>query len=570
MICAARYVTLLLLYGLVGFAQDAQTTAAQNVSTGPASATISAVPAEPQARKIHVIVVAVPTYKIQSYNSDELKAAFADRCEEVKTFFQDHLGADNVDVLQYCSEQKTTRESLRHLFSIDVPSLSARTVTLIFIMSHGEQVSFKNGFLSSDVELITSDTEQTDDGDSDGKRRFTSILVGSELLTWLTTAPTGSTVLTFLDTCHSGAVGSLSTSLAQFMSQKHGGLRSLVVSSSLPKAATYKAYFTKDLLELWNSGTAAAPGCINLDTMPDDIYKQMKVQAPLDPGEGTPEVVIKYQGPLCLGNFGKDRKLLFVYAGQDTERDPYQYEVRQVTATGASVVIPEQPLRFAFYPIPLDSGQYSIRVSRHNQLTGTWDVDLSAASTRVIWLDDNASPAAFGTAAENIAQTAQNEGLPSEDVIKLRARAVAVYRAAGMNDDAKRLEAALPKDAQNAVLPPPRIPIPSDLKSAFALASQLTLSGNFKSAGAVLERAADSQRSDPAHDEVAKQAYFAFIAAGDAKSASNVRKNFNLDDDSLKPVERLAAKGGAAGSGAKTLGLAESLGDLTSISAAVK
>ena len=102
------------------------------------------------------------------------------------------------------------------------------------------------------------------------------------------------------------------------------------------------------------------------------------------------------------------------------------------------------------------------------------------------------------------------------------------------------------------------------------IAGQYKLAGNFKLAGTVLERAADALRSDPTHDEVAGQAYFAFIAAGDVKSAANVRKNFNLDDDSLKPIEHLAGKSGTAGSGARTLGFAESLGALTTASATVK
>jgi hypothetical protein len=528
-------------------------------------------PTQTEARKIHVVVVAVPIFKIDRYNSRVLKDAFQERCDELKDFFETHLGTENVDVEQYCTEDKTTRESLRHLFSIDIQRFSAKTVTLIFIMSHGEQVSFGNGFLDSDVELITSNTEETNDKDSDGKRRFTSILVGSELLTWLETAPTGSTILTFLDTCHSGAAGSLSTKFVQFMAQQDGGLRSLVVSSSLRSEATYQAFFAEDLLDLWNSGTTAAPGCINLDTMPDDIYKRMKSQAPLENNEGTPEVLIPYQGPLCLGNFGKDRKLLFIYAGQDAQKDPYHYEVKQHSSAGATIIIPEQPLRFAFYPIPLDAGQYSITVTRHNQLAGTWDVDLSAASTRVIWLDEKASPAAFGTAAERIALTAQNEGLPAEEIIKLQGRAVAVYRAANMTDDAKRLEAALAKEGQNAEPPPPPPrTISVSLNDAITIADQYKLMGDFKLAGTVLERAADAQRSNPKHDEVATQAYFAFIAAGDVQSASKVRKNFNLDDSSLKPIEHLAAKGGTVGDGARTLGLAESLGALTSASAVVK
>jgi hypothetical protein len=499
-----------------------------------------------------------------------LLQSFEDRCDAVKKYFEARLGSANVKVDQYCTKELTTRESLRRLFTIDIPRFSANTVTLLFIMSHGEQIEFQNGFVASDVELITSDTRITDDGeDGDGERRFTSILVGSEMLTWLESAPRGSTILTFLDFCHSGAAASLSTSLTQVIQQQFG-LRSLVVSSSLPSDDTYKALFTQALLDLWDTSN----GCMNIDTMPTSVLEKMKLGAPISGTEGLPVVLVRYQGPLCLGNFGGDHKLLFLYAGQDAERSPYNYEI--ATAGNNHRIITSSILASTFLPIPLDSGQYSVSVTRGTAKIGSWDIDLSSGQPEIIWLDSAAQPVDFGRFAEKAADTAEMAGLGKNEVGGLRARAVAVYRVAGLAGDASRVEQTMAtagtplssivaqesnRLAANPTAQALRVSASTnDSDHSVDVANGLKLLGDFKSAATLLQSAALKETDGDTKSDVATQAYLAFIASGDVKSATSVIHQFTLNREQLTPIVGNGKIDAVALQRARTTGLAGSLG----------
>ena len=560
---------------------DCQAPSPAPLSAGSASPTpIDVVMSSPQPtsdaatarppRQIHVVVVAVPKFSIPGYNGDVLRQSFLDRCDFIKRYFEKHLGKENVKVDQYCTQQLTTRESLRRLFTIDIPRFSANTVTLLFIMSHGEEVDFQNGYMASDVELITSDTRITDDGDdADGERRFTSILIGSEMLTWLESAPRGSTILTFLDFCHSGAAASLSTSLAQSIQQQFG-LRSLVVSSSLPSDDTYKALFTQALLDLWDT----SGGCMNLDTMPTAVWEKMKLGAPLKGTEGLPVVLVQYKGPLCLGNFGGDHKLLFLYGGQDAEMNPYNYQIAM--AGGDHKVITSSLLASTYLPIPLDSGQYAVSVTRDDKTIGSWNIDLTSGQTEVIWLDSAAKPADFGKFAEQVATTADAAGLNPDEVGRLNARAAAVYHVAGLPADAARVEqrmvlSGIPMSrlvtlessqlAANPTLQALNLSAnTNDSDHSIKVANGLKLLGDFRSAATLLQGAA-AQESDPTKKaDVATQAYIAFVALGDVKSAASVKRQFSLDPQQVKPLGPKLNLNTNTFQGARTTALAGAFG----------
>ncbi len=522
-------------------------------------------------RRIHVVVVAVPKFSIAAYNSDVIRDSFRERCNAIKTYFESRLGSANVKVDQYCTAESTTREALRHLFSVDIPHFSANTVTLLFIMSHGESVEFQNGFLSNDVELITSDTRITDDDeDADSTRRFTSILVGSELLNWLQTAPRGSTILTFLDFCHSGAAASLAVSQAQELGQ-HFGLRSLVVGSSLPGDGTYKALFTQALLDLWDTSS----GCMNLDTMPTAVLAKMKLGAPLTGTEGLPVVLVPYRGPLCLGNFGGDHNLLFLYGGHDAERAPYTYQVSM--ADGDHKTIISSILATTFLPIPLDKGRYSISITREATTIGSWDIDFSSGPTEIIWLDTAAKPRDLGQFSEQVAETANRAGVEKSEVAKIQARTAAIYRLVGSTTDATRIEqkmisAGTPlsifvaeDSAALAANPTTKALLTSvsmnDSDHSIQIAEGLKLLGDIKSAAKLLQLAAKQETHPDIKADVATQAYLAYIASGDVNSAVAVKQQFGLVGQPLNPsgtklpvdaLQSLRTAGIAASFGAHT------------------
>lgn len=505
-----------------------------------------------KARKIQLVIVAVTQFDIKDYNNDVVKSAFEQRCIDIRKFFEDAMGRDNIQLHENCSPQNTTRESLRHLFSIDLPQFSANTLTLIFIMSHGEAVQFGNEFLSNDLELISSDTKTSDsENDSKGEREFSSILFGSELMSWLQRAPAGSTVLVFLDTCHSGAAASLSTSLTQALQQQFG-LRSLVLASALPQDNAYSALFTKELLELWGTQN----GCLNQDTLQNDIYHKMTQDAPLTGDEGIPSFVVRYNGPLCLGNFGKDRRLLFLYGGEEAITKPFQYQVSEDLGTSQRTVISDQ-MQYTYLPIPLDAKKYIVNVKQRNQVIGQWPVDLTSTEAALIWFDRLAGPKDVGKFGEVMAATAEQNGSSRQEIAWLTQRTVAAYHAAGLDIDAKRLTAimrakgelvSISDDIKNLAFKPTKT-VRNTLRGAngtggqgpqiiiagiegpldrVSVAEQLELLGDFKNAAAIFRDEAQVETDPKKRETLVRRGYFAYLGAGDVKGANKFAHDFHL------------------------------------------
>jgi hypothetical protein len=476
-------------------------------------------------RKVHVVVVAVPHFKIDDYNSDDLAATLNERCSDLGTYFTNALGKDNVEIHPYCKEENTTREALRKLFSITIPGFSADTVTLIFIMSHGESVEFRNEYLKNDLELITSDTNTSDEaGDSKGERLFSSILFGSELMPWLERAPKRSTILVFLDTCHAGAAASRNTSLTAAMASQFQ-LQYLVIGSSLSQNKSYAALFTKDLLDMWHDD-----GCLNQSTLPNEIYSKMKTQAALQNSEGLPYYIVSYNGPLCLGNFGKDRRLLFIFAGQDARDNPFQYTVKEASKTKLPTKRPvkEEQLDAPFLPIPLDARKYTITVRRGNKLIGEWPIDLTAAEHQTLWID-TPNPEIIGQVGEKMIDAAKRNGSSDSEISNLITATAAAYESAGLQGEGKRVLMALqvhrPSSAVDfsafeAFLPP-------DLHQASLSQS----AGNFRIAASQFEVAARQQVDPNSRHEFAKQAYISALAAKEVAYAKTIREEFGLGDN---------------------------------------
>jgi hypothetical protein len=530
--------------------------------------------AQPSHRKLQVVIVGVTKFDIVSYNNPVLTDSISQRCRDLQDFFNAHLGAGNISIHEYCTPELTTRESLRHLFSVEIPSLSANTVTMIFLMSHGEAISFKNGFLNSDVEIIASDTKTSDEqNDARGERLFSSLLLGSEVFSWLQRAPAGSTILMFVDTCHSGAAASLSASLLTFLQQQFG-LGTLVISSALPGDNTYQAEFTQALMTLWDKGN----NCLNQDTLPNDIFREMSKEVPLSGTEGLPTFVVQYSGPVCLGNFGKDRKLLFIYAGPDAKGKPYSYQIAEDTSTGPNYII-NGFISYPYLPIPLDSKKYVVTIKRDPDVDLIWNIDLGTSGPQVIWLDSAAAPTDVGKFSEAMVATAQRNGSPPLEIATLREQAVEVYRAIGKDSDATRLEAEIRDGLGRLVSPVVRalafkVPSeftaildraeakkddgvagflgfgggfgsPAEIPARDEIGHELELLGDFRNAAALYSKAARMAESTGDMTERAKfadEAYFALGAAGEPQAAKEIRERFSISVGSLSGMELQALK----------------------------
>jgi hypothetical protein len=481
-------------------------------------------------RQIQVVIVAVPHFEIHSYNSDGLVTALQDRCTEVQDYFTSLFGKDNVKLHPFCTEDDTKREKLRHLFSVELPQFSANTLTFVFIMSHGEPVEFKNGLIDSDVEIIASDSVTSDESlDLKKERQFSSILLGSELLAWLELAPPGSTILTFVDTCHSGAVAAnLSSALSEFLAQKKFGLRSLVMTSSLAQHDSYDALFTHELLDMWRQ-----KGCINQSTFGNEMYQRLKIDAPLKEGEGVPTIPIQYEGPLCLGNFGKDRKLLFIYAGQSAEQEPFRYDISEVSGTATRKIVDDSLLESVYLPVPLDAKQYEIAFRRGSIHMKPFSIDLTANESQLVWLDERSKGQTVAKGSEIMARTAEFNGSPKSEVARLLQQTSAAYRSLGQTEDARRIDKEiiargdLPDvDAivhELAFLPTSivgkSISSRPNQGSPAKFAYQFQQVGDFNNAGALYSHAAHDAVDPATKTKFVTEAYFSYLGAGNIRAA---------------------------------------------------
>jgi len=505
----------------------------------------SAVRTPPDHRKVHVVIVAVPHFAISKYNSSDLAEAFITRCDNIGKYFTKTLGEENVQIHPYCTEETTKRETLRRLFSLTIPSFSADTVTLVFIMSHGEAASFRNDYLSNDLELITSDTYTSDEEhDAKGERQFSSILFASELMSWLERAPSRSTILIFLDTCHAGAAASLGTSLRATL-QSQFGLRFLVLGSSLSQDQSYSALFTKELLDLWQQNH-----CLDQGALPHQIYDKMKTEAALKESEGLPRYVVEYNGPLCLGNFGKDRHLLFMYGGQGAQDRPYQYTIYD----DSGKQIKADQMDFAFLPVPLDANKYVVAVKRGEQFVGKWPVDLTRTEHQTVWLDALPQSEIVGTVGEAMIEAAKKNGSSASEIRDLVNSTAVAYYSVGRKQDALRVIGTVSYEANPhaSVIESPNPMLPTFFQGEIDQSA-----GHFRSAEKYFVDAAHNESNPELQHLLATKAYTSALAAGDATKASEVRRDFHLGrfTDILKvgtvnearlPPESLKAAGIAA------------------------
>jgi hypothetical protein len=529
-------VVLFLLYSVSLLGQDQAPTLAEPTSE----------------KKIQVVIVGVPYFAIPEYRNKNLATQITQRCRDIQTFFKKTF-KDEVEFHVRCTKEGTTRESLRTLFEGQLPHFADRTLTLIFIISHGElDESTKNDFFSPDVRLVTSNSTDPDPI----TWKLSTISVGTALMTWLEHVPDGSTVVTFLDTCHAGGFGSLSSTLQADLAQQYG-VSMMVAASSLAQQKSYSAAFTEALLATWESGD----GCITDAKWPDVIEKRIEAKVGvLDDFEGRPQIVIPFRGSICLSNLDHPSarsRLLMLYSG--SSKSHFRYWIKNETDN--SDLPPGYLIEKSFEFVRLKPARYNVTFKEEKGNPISKIVDLTSQPVGILFVKELAEQRSVATAYNAAASAAEKMGVPQVDVADLRKASASVFAAANDSDSVAKVLASLRKSGdEDTRLEAVRHVAFKDPKaiqdfasgqpiSEEALGKTLMLAGDFANAAIVLKRSCESVNEGPARDKLALLAYFAYGAAGLAEEAKKTRLTFGLDlsnaytvGDSLITLEEEAVR----------------------------
>jgi len=515
---------------------------------GPEARQANLVSSPPEAetpKHIQVVIIGIPEFSIDKYQSKILSTQITQRCIDVQKFFRATF-KNQVDFHVRCRKSNTTRESLRTLFQGELPTFAADNLTLIFIMTHGEiDDSRHNNFVSPDLTLVMSDSIHPDEK----AWRLSTISVGADLMTWLEDVPEGSTILTFLDTCHAGAAANLSTRIQGSLAQMFG-LRMLVLASSLAQEKAYGASFTKALLQQWSSSKVCLTDAHFGEDITARIVKIIGTDS-LSPYEGVPQPVVRFNGDLCLPfsklQAGKTR-LLLIYSGVSPV--PTSFSVRQTdtdveVSKGTLIDNPVQLLR-------LLPGTYNVLVKAEGSSPVTTPVDLTTEEPGMVFVRDLRHPKVVAAAYKAAADGAESIGLPATEVAGLRKRAIAINLANHDPGAAALIQADLRKsgdeDVRLQALHGIAFKSISDLQSYIVEAGsskevigrRLILTGDFDNAAKLLEQSLSTIPESERRNLLARLSYYTYGAAGEPTEAGRVRSLYGLSlDDAYVVGERM-------------------------------
>lgn len=469
-------------------------------------------------KQIQVVIIGVPAFAISKYNSTALSETITQRCQDIKAFFKGRFTDKQIAYHEYVTPETTTKESLRKLLEIDLPGIASGTLTFLFIISHGEIELHPNAPVSQDLRIVASDTTDTTERDF----KFTSIPVATGLIPWMQKLSAGSTILTFLDTCHSGAASNKIVALSAELQQQLG-VSIMVMASALPQQKAYNASFTAALLNLWNKSNGPKD-CLVAAGMRDRLREEMKdvLSIPLSPEEGFATFIVEYKGPVCFNNFGTDGKLLFLYVG--TAFPSASWVVYQEDTAGERKEIKVGSLDMkSFDLVRLDSGIYTVDLVKDAKVTHIpAKIDLQENPTEIIWLDTPSSLTSLGEFTRAMADLAEKSGLSSGAVSNLRLRAATSFLAVGDITSAQPLLKTLPPAYSNIPLVEKYSKV--DISSSPSIEQ---IKKDFSSSASLLARTAET--SMIGYVGFAREAYLMFGTAGMSKEAKQVRERFHLN-----------------------------------------
>jgi hypothetical protein len=476
------------------------------------------VAASPHA-KVQVVVIGVPSWKVSDYQYSALGKSIKDTCSELTDFFTKQFG-ENVEfhpsIDEMCTEDATTYDSIRRMLYHELPIFSKDTLTFVFMMSHGDVVKYDNGYLPQDVAFLTSDA--TDD-DRDSR----SLGVGVELISWMSRLKSGSTVLTFIDTCNAGAVETLSLKVQSDIRDALG-LKGGLMVSSLNNHGTYAAAFTRSLLGVWNSQKCPA------GKMEDAIYSGIEgIVGKLDGFDGYPAIPIPFAGSLCLSQVSQDLRLLFLYQGA---KKNVQWTITNASTKAVVDDIKSHDTAYFFKLVPPGDYTVSARIEGVSKPADFGPYDLRTHATAPVFLDTATNGRAALTVVNTWLDRAQLRGLPTIDIHQLLRgldATLAVFDSAGSqlksehdrDVDRRKQQAidALNRDLRAAAGDPDKLR---------AVATTHIAATDYAGAAKALSKSAEATPDPSLSSETAKAAALFAGIAGDGKTAASIIRQFNL------------------------------------------
>jgi phosphate transport system substrate-binding protein len=363
-----------------------------------------------QSPKIELVVVAVPEFATDKYNVKGFKDAIEERCQDIQTFFEKHIGKEHLEPHVFCTREDTTSTKIKRLFQTDFQNIAADTLTFVFIISHGEPSTYNNLGLPTDLRIVTSTSDPNEPD-------LSYLSFSTELLAWFQKIPAGSTVLTFVDTCYAGSAVSPAAAIAATVQQVFGGMRLFVMGSSLRLEESYGAAFTKALLTLWDK----QEGCVDPQAMENDIRNEIdaSVEVPLNDFQGIAKVIVGYAGPLCFTNFGADGRLLFLYGGAGQKDTVWK------VFEGTKVVPDRRPLKRGafterfFDMARLNKGNYVVQLLTEGETPVETIVDLNAHTFEPVFAKQPKSVSSLRTFVEAMrdATVANGKSIADSEVL---------------------------------------------------------------------------------------------------------------------------------------------------------
>jgi hypothetical protein len=330
----------------------------------------AASPAPPAVKlKVVILRIAYPE-KNKTYGNPRLEQAFAEASTRIADYFHDKFG-DSVKVMVRSGLRDTTADSIDRFFRDDWRTIADRSVTLLFILGHGELETYADdSTYGSDLRIVTSDTISP-------KSRAHMLLFDRDIAPHLLLLHPGSTVFTFLDTCHSAGAANAQLKLAGDV-RADAGLKLMVLASSLPSDLALRSTFSQVLVDLW-SEKGVAGSCASAAGSTEEIWKRMVARVTSDAEKGkvsAPYYVLGFQGDSCLTALAADRALLILYnpTGKPMKANIVQIDADQQPASGAEPLPPYPLERHSVTLLSVQPKRYSITVDTD---PGNTIVDLS-------------------------------------------------------------------------------------------------------------------------------------------------------------------------------------------------
>jgi hypothetical protein len=440
-----------------------------------------------------------------------------DACLLIQQFFEKKFG-DQVEIHpgpeERCTEGASTYAAIRKLLYVDLPLKAKGTLTYLFMMSHGEMVSYDNQFLSQDLEFITSDA-------TDSTKTENSLSIGIELMNWLSKLSAGSTVLAFVDTCNSGAVNSLALKM-QEGAKDFLGLRLGVMVSALNNQGTYAAAFTRSLLKFWQ-----APACPQTTSglkVEDWLYQQM-VQSvgQLKGNDGYPVTVVPLAGSLCLGQLGVQGQLLFLYQGAARNVIWTVSDIDRPSTLFPPIHTSDEAYTFSVVP----PGHYRLHAQTadgHTRDFGPYDL-VSESTVPVFLSFPNNKPEAV-KAMISWLDHAKFKGLNEAEISKVDA--AAQYVSAALSDKPATGTPYGDRPSDKGGISAAMHQAADDPQKLRALGNSLLQAGYFAEASRALVKAAQGSSDPLVASDAATDAFLAAGIAGDTKAAQGISKKYSL------------------------------------------